>query len=157
MAFAAGQIVTEDDIRAITNRPVARANRSTTKTGVTGEVGILRLANVSLTSGRLYRIEGKTRGDSSVNTDSWISRIRYVLGGPATTASTILERCEGDDQKTGTVVALFTPTTTGTYSFLMTVARAIGSGTFVFEPDEGGTTVVVYDMGEDPGDTGVDI
>lgn len=147
---------------------IARGRRTTSSTGTTSEVGVLRLDGVSLISGRLYAVRtGLLALNGTVATDTFFARIRYdTTGANATTSSTILPGADAQDEEndaswhsTKSISALYVPGANQTVSFLLTAGRLIGSGTVTLQATATDRLIemLVTDLGVDVGDTGVDI
>jgi len=158
--FTSGERPTAEKLNRAVLKCVARGNRNTAKgTFTTTETAALRIDNVPVEAGRLYRIEMPGwRADSTVNTDVNKFYLRYSTTSPATTSSTLLATNEMNDQMSTMVVGFVTPgSDSTTYSFIGSCARIGGSGNVTLQADGGGYSIVVYDCGIDPGDTGIDL
>lgn len=146
---------------------LARAQRTTASSGSTGtEVGVLRLDDVPIYAGRLYRIfTGNLNIDTSVADDIAHCRLRITTDGSTpSTSSTQLGGGMRDDMASasaGPIIAithLYAPSADETLSVLLTVNRIAGTGTIVIYGDATTTIdLAIEDVGLDPGDTGVDI
>lgn len=148
---------------------IARGVRTTNSTGTTTEVGVLRIDDIPIFEGRLYRVALATSciyGSTAAN-DLLEGRLYYSLTGAAAVGVNLFgtlsieSRTAGGAQYTdGTSTFLPSPVVTGagtgTLSVLFTVLRTAGAGT-VSIPASASYPVhmVVEDMGVDPGDTGV--
>lgn len=149
-------------------RCIARGKRVTNSTGTTTEQGVLRLDGVPVKTGRLYRIYTNFISvDSSVANDVISGKLRYTTDGTnATTSSTLLSSTQHlqANATAGEHILVdedYTPGSDVNLSILLTCSRAVGSGTVAFLGGSTGNpppiSLYVVDMGEDPGDTGVDI
>lgn len=149
---------------------VGYANRTSNKSFTT-VTGYLRLDSIPLVSGRAYLVMAQNlRLDISVTggaTDHIKFAITYDLTGAAAgTGSTELGRSEGSWPTSGTGVDdslppilgwLFPSSDVASASFLITVIRTAGSGTYAVQADSPGINLIVADMGLAVADTGTDI
>jgi hypothetical protein len=139
---------------------IARAARSTDSSTTTTEIGVLRLDSIPIVNGTLYKIRSSAMYLLSNTGDIVNIRFRYNTAGNATTASTQLgqgfQTITNAIQPTSAILdVLYTATTTGSLSILLSVTRASGAGnTKVFGSSEFWVEVGAI---TDPGDTGVDI
>lgn len=145
---------------------LARGRRITGSTTTTTEVGVLRLDDIPMVAGRIYKIYTSTlQLVSSVANDGISANLRYTTDGSTpTTSSTLLTAAARDGQSNattgfGTIAsALYAPAGTETFSVLLSVARVNGtgncsiSGSASFPID-----LIIQDFGTDPTDTGTDI
>lgn len=162
---AAGDIVLASDMNDARSKVLYRANRTTSKT-ITSvasgtETPILRLDNCVLSAGKAYYVSCPgVRADSSDSNDLTGANIRYSTSGVATTSSPDrVAVSEQTDQRTMSLGGFLFPSSTATYSFLLTGRRAVGAGTatsvaFYGEPEY---NLVVEYCGDAPADTGVDL
>jgi hypothetical protein len=164
MGFDAGDIPSAEDWALATRRAIARGRRTSNSSGTTTEVGVIRLDDVQLKADRLYAIEVcNIILASTVTTDTVAVNVRCTTDGSTpTTASTNLGFVRADADSPGTSLSLtrFYPAAADDLlSILVTVARAAGTGSVSITAN--GTVnpldVVIWDLGDDPGDTGVDI
>lgn len=150
---------------------IARGYRITSSGTTTTEIGVLRLDDIPIFEGRLYRAQMATSCiyNSTVLNDLIEGRFYYSLTGPATTADTLFgtlsieTRTAGGAQYTdGTCAFLPSPLTpgvgSGNLSVLFSILRTAGVGT-ISMPASASYPIhmIVEDMGPDPGDTGVDV
>ena len=151
-------------------RAVGRARRITTSSNSasTTAVAVLELDDISIKSGRLYKIE--TSGvliDTSVANDVGAMQIRYTTDGSTPTiSSTILpgafaraKLVDASFAESRAIHTTYTPAADQTLSLLLCVLRETGSGNVNLVAD-GAAAIIemcIYDRGEDPGDTGVDL
>jgi len=143
---------------------VARGDRQTNSTAASAEQSVLRLDNVPLVNGRVYWIgTNPLVTDVTVNNDAPRVFIRINTAGTATTASTniALNQSRTADQTIGELLSvglMYTPGATVTASILLSHSRASGTGNVQIL---GSSTIPiqmwVVDLGDDPGDTGVDL
>lgn len=139
---------------------IARAHRGTDSSTTTTEIGVLRLDNIPIVNGVVYRIRSSAMYILSTTGDIVNIRFRYNTAGAATTASTQLgqafQTITNSIQPTSAILDVLYPSaTTGSLSVLLSVTRASGSGnTKVFGSSE---FWVAIGSIADPGDTGVDI
>jgi len=141
---------------------IARGNRVTTSSTTTSGTGIgVERLDAAVVNGRLYRVEVPLlHTNSSVTSDTIAGKITYTIDGSTPTASSpTLPGASVFINPIGPC-PLSTPypsTFTGTLKLLVCVGRFAGSGAASLYAD--GTRnldVQVWDMGIDPGDTGVD-
>lgn len=156
-----GKIFAETINYLIDCRVIARHVRTSTKATAGGgvEIGYMRLDGVALTSGHLYRIVARNlRWDSTVATDHCKFNIRINTAGTATTSSTAVARSEGDpDLCTVPAIEYYrVPASNETASILLSFLRTSGTGTVTIQADDSGVVLLVEDLGNDPGDSGVD-
>lgn len=148
---------------------IARGIRTTNSTGTTTEVGVLRIDDIPVFEGRLYRVALATSciyGSTAAN-DLLEGRLYYSLTGAAVvgtnmfgTLSIETRTAGGAQYSDGTTTFLPSPVATGagtgTLSVLFSVLRTVGAGTVSIPAN---TTypvhMIVEDLGVDPGDTGV--
>lgn len=139
---------------------IARANRTTSSSTTTSEIGVLRLDSIPIVSGVVYKIISAPMYILSTTGDIVNIRFRGNTAGAATTGSTQIgqgfQTITNSIQPTSAILNIIYPSaTTGSLSVLLSVARSSGSGnTQVF-----GTSEFWVEIGSiaDPGDTGVDI
>ncbi len=150
---------------------IARGYRITSSSGTTTDVGVLRLDDIPIFEGRLYRAQMATSCifNSAVANDLIEGRFYYSLTGPATTASTLFgtlsietRTASGAQYTDGTCAFLPSPVATGagsaTMSVLFSILRTAGTGTINISASASYPIhMIVEDMGPDPGDTGVDV
>lgn len=161
MSIAAGQIVFADDIRplgakAFGHRPSTKATADNTT-----EVGVLRIDNVDLEAGHLYKIYTQAIRCSSVSGTHWASRMRWTdTGVAATTSATELAKAESSTttDSYGPLIAWVVPGSDVDGSFLLTLNRVSGTTVVTMQADgASGIFIIVEDLGVAPADTGVDI
>lgn len=147
---------------------IARGRRTNTSSGSSADgvdVAVLRVSNVLLRAGRLYKIWTTPLGlDSTSVNDEIAARIRYTTNATnATTASTILPGSNIQTRQTDANVAehkAIQAPLTGldvTASFLLCVRRFAGAGSCAVYVDGvigDAIDLVIEDVGFDPGDTG---
>lgn len=155
----AGDIILPDDGSFV----VARGRR-TTATGniTTTETGVLRLDNIPVYAGRLYRIStSNINMDTSVADDVGTCRIRISTSGAATTSSTQIANIRQviDNATSSNIVPLntfYAPSSDATLSVLLSAVRVSGTGNLlIFCSGTDILDMVVTDEGDDPGDSGV--
>ena len=142
---------------------VARANRTTSSSSTTSETGVLRLDNVAVSAGRMYRIwTSPMIFQSSVANDLINAHIRVNTSGTATTGSTQITglvdtaNSASGPQRTKGMTALWVPSSTGVASILLSVSRDGGSGSVALNAASTyPIDLVIEDTGADPGNTGV--
>jgi hypothetical protein len=167
----AGDPTYASDVNLLTDREdsplpqgVIARGRRTSATGniTTTETGVLRIDNIPVYAGRLYRIStSNINMDTSVANDIGVCRIRISTSGAASTSSTQIAniRQTVDDATNSNIVpenCFYVPGADGTLSVLLSAVRQSGTGNLVIFCS--GTDIldlVVTDEGLDPGDTGV--
>lgn len=153
---------------------LARGYRITSSGTTTTEVGVIRLDNIAIFEGRLYRVSLATSTifNSTVANDLMEGRFYYSITGTAVLGVNLFgvisleSRTAGGVQYTDAVSAFLpspvaaTPDGSGTatLSVAFALARTAGTGTInvpasVTYPIH----MIVEDIGPDPGDTGVDL
>jgi hypothetical protein len=139
---------------------LARGRRGADNTGITTEEGVLRLDDIPILAGRLYRIVGK--GSVNAVTTRVIANLRYTTDGSTpTTGSTLLEEHVFNAvavTSTGgswRVEGYYVPGSNQTLSVLLSVSA--GSAVTVFGTNEERCELFIEDCGADPGDTGADV
>jgi hypothetical protein len=159
----AGDIILTTDIPVLVSR-----GRRTTATGniTTTETGVLRLDDVAVRSGWAYEIfTNNINLDTSVANDIAAARLRVAFsaspGTSATTSSTQIQQMRNtiDDATNSNIIpmnALYLPGSTGYLSVLLSAIRVAGSGNIVvFASGTDTLELMVRELGEDPGDSGV--
>lgn len=148
---------------------IARGFRTTSSTATTTEVGVLRLDNIPVFEGRLYRVWLATSAlwNSTVAADLMEGRFYYGFGATATPAVigtnlfgvlSIAARSAAGAQFSGSVGSFLVSPGTGIMSVLLTVLRTAGAGSVSITSSASYPIhLVVEDIGPDPGDTGIDI
>ena len=144
-----------------------RGRRSTSSSGTTTEVGVLRLDDLPIIGGQAYNIwTSALAPDTTVANDVMTAKIRYTTDGSTpTTASPILSASKSQvrqpDASNGESVSIactYQPTNNETLSLLLTVARTAGTGTvLLFADGDFGIELVVQAGGFDTGDEGTEI
>lgn len=148
---------------------IVRGRRTSNATGATSTtlVPFLRLDDVPITAGRLYRIFSSGIAlDGSVASDIGQVSVTYTTDGSTPTiSSTVLPGGIAKAIIPNTTHAeyvvintTYTPAANETLSLLFSVSRLVGTGTITplgLAPDV--LELCVVDCGVDPGDTGVDV
>lgn len=167
MTIGAGQMPTAAEFAAAIQRRVARARRETnaSATSAATELPILRLDDIPLLGGQSYNIWcPPLNPGNSVGGDTVIFRLRYTEDGSTPTiASTQLAAERWISAGTGSTTEIkmgpkvdYNPAADVTFSILLTVARAGGTGTMTVQGSAVGPICINIDnMGDDPGNTGV--
>lgn len=145
-------------------RVIARGRRESTSTAASAETEVLRVDGISLTSGKVYWITaGSLLLDTTVANDVGRVRIRLSTSGAATTSSTqfassnmtLDNATDGNNVHVGN---LYIPSGDETISILVTTVRQSGTGNIsIVASSTNPLDLFVVDMGDDPGDTGVDL
>lgn len=168
---AAGDVIFASDVNTLTDRDngvlpqgaLARGRRITSSGNITTtETGLLRVDNVPVYAGRLYRVlTSNLNIDSSGDNDVAAVRIRASTSGAATITSTIIgyRRDTIDNNSQSNVLPIncfWSPSADGTASFILTLIRQAGAGNLIlFGSSTDICDMVISDEGLDPGDTGV--
>lgn len=165
MTLRAGSRALASDVVVASRKLVARGQRLSNSTTTTTEVGVMRIDDVPITGGHVYEISTSSLLlGTSVANDFVVARLRYTTDGSTpSTSSTLLTQAGARIEVTASgdyamVRGVYAPSTDETLSVLLSVARASGTGSVGINygsvvPIE----VYVIDLGEDPGDTGVDL
>jgi len=164
--YTAGQKIRRNDL--LPGSCIARGNRATNTTAASANTGALRLDGIPITAGRVYGVH--TNGlhvIASVANDAGTVRISYVEGGAnAATTDPVIAAYNSRANLTtsantngiGPLVGRFTAATTGTVSILLFHGRLLGTGNIsLLGTSFGGIDMMMFDLSDDPGDTGVDV
>lgn len=150
-----------DSLESASARGIVKRHRRTTSSSgaaSTTLVPVIRLDDVSLTAGRLYRITtGTLHPTSTVTTDTIQVQIHYSTTGVATTASAVLPGAQAFELfgNTSILDTVYVPGSNLTASFLLAVARSLGTGTATLLADSvRRIELMVFDQGVDTGATG---
>lgn len=140
---------------------IARGQRLTDSTANAAEQGVLRLDNISLTSGWIYAIYASGQLTSTVGSDQAQAIVRYSTSGAATTSSTLLVQ-DGNGVYSAinapfTTVGFYVPGSNQTLSVLLSSVRQAGTGNVSMRGSVTPTRLWVACCGVDPGDSGVSI
>lgn len=164
VTFASGQRLPAARLNALPKGVVMRAQRTTSSSTTTTEVGVLRLDGVPIVAGRSYRIwTSPLAVHSSAANDVVRARLRVSTSGTATTSSTQLAITQDIVPNTAhppapSISSRYDPTSSGTLSVLLTVGRQTGTGNVDILSGSGlEIELVVEDVGLAVSDTGVDI
>jgi len=167
-AIAAGQTLTAELLNNKFLKCIARGRRTTTSSASTGtDVGVLRVPALCRAN-KLYVVMCEVALDSSVTNDEVRARIRYTTDGSTpSVSSTILPGSLVNTRQTDanvpehkTIFAVYPAATTHTATFLLCVGRIAGTGNCTINVDTAGgdsLDLSVFDMGDDPGNTGTSI
>lgn len=147
-------------------RPIRRGRRETNSTAAAAEQPVLRVDNIPLVMGNLYFfwVPGANMVATVAN-DRGALTLRLNTSGVATTASTAMQIANSPPlpaSVAGSAIgggATFVSTVNSTNaSVLLTTVRFVGTGSISLQ---GGATfpveLLIYDLGPDMGDTGVDL
>jgi hypothetical protein len=139
------------------------ANRQTNSTGTTSIVGVVRLDNALLKTGRTYRIYTSALRATAGAGDAVEATIRVSTSGAATTGSTAIATDSQDIDDAATFEGLHPsairiPGSDETLSALLCIARTAGAGSASL----GGAAtypieLIIEDVGAAVTDTGTDI
>ena len=157
-----GGISFSDRARGIIGR-YRRSTVSSTSASTT-LVSVIRIDDVPILSGRLYRIWYRCHFDSTVADDQGRAELRYTTDASTpTTSSTLLPGSYAEavvrttgTRETRTAVCSYTPGANQTLSLILAVSRQAGSGNITLHADASGfdTEVWIEDCGVDPGSSG---
>lgn len=172
MTFAAFEKVRASKLNreVLPGTVIAQHRRETNSSGAssTSNVAVLRILNIPLTAGRMYKIEtSPLRLDTGVANDVGKATLLYTTDGTTPTTSSP-ELPGGQAQRVlanvtfGTDAVIrttYTPGSDETLALLLCVSRPSGTGSIVIIADGASTIaeLTVTDAGEDPGDTGTDL
>lgn len=164
--FATGNRLTPARLNALPKGIIARANRASSSSTTTSEVGVLRLDDLAIGAGRSYRIwVSPFVVHSTVANDVVRARLRFSTAGAATTSSSLLDMWQTSITNTvnppsATLAAKLESGTNLTVSVLLTIARQSGTGNASIVSGSGPDLEIelfVEDLGLNVSDTGVDI
>lgn len=149
---------------------IARGRRVTASTGTTTIVGVERLDDIPVVTGRSYNIRATGMfARSTVASDRVLIEVRHTTDGSTpSTSSAVLPGGQSYHQAnvTGTSAAHtraqidfeYEPGSDQTLSLLLTLARDLGTGTVdLFSNSSHALELKIYDSGPAVGDTGTDI
>lgn len=168
-AITAGQTLSASLLNDKLKKCVARAARNTSSSGSTSTtpIPVLRLDSIAIKAGRSYRITWKAAFDNATAADTLRGHIRFTITGTAAVAGSALLPGSAGEVHTTTaaspvstmVECNYTPISDGRLSILLCVLHSVGTGSGIMQAD--GTNFVtemfVDDMGDDPGNTGVNL
>lgn len=151
-----------DDVRT---GIVARGRRVTNSSTTTTEVGVLRIDDIPITGGRTYKISTSCISiNTTVNGDIVSANVRYTTDGSTPTTSSAAIGGLGQYIPSAAIglahpfIGYYFPTADETFSVLLSVARASGTGSVSLAASAGQPIdLIVEDMGIDTGDVGVDL
>jgi len=168
--FAALQEPTAAELNQAVQKIIKRGRRVTTSSASTSttDIGVLRVSSITVLEGDLVAVQSSPLGlDSSVTNDEVRARVRYRLDGvDAGVTDTILPGSKVQTRQTDanvpehkTIFATLPIAADGTLSVLLCVARLAGTGnaTIFADGTEDIIELCVWNMGPDPGDSGVDV
>lgn len=171
MTVLAGQVLPASmwNLELLPGTVIARGRRASSSSAATSStaVAVLRVDNVDLIAGRLYRIHTSSiLPDGTTSTDVCRIQIHYSSSGAATTSSSILPGAV-QEMQVGNVTnssgmdieTCYTPASNETGSFLLAFRLVQGTGSTILFADGTTITIDIYitDCGVDPGDTGTDL
>jgi hypothetical protein len=169
VTLAAGAEPTAEELNQLfaAGTVIARGIRTTASSGVTAatDSGVLRLDDVPMTAGRLYKVTHQWLPTSGTTTDVAEVQCRFdTTGAQATTSNAILQnsavrvRCDANSDARGWST-FYVPVVDLSFSVLLCLKRVSGSGTVTLAVS--GTTrytaMWIEDCGVDPTDTGVPV
>lgn len=166
--ITAGQTLTASLLNQKLLKCVARGRRTSTSSASTGtDVGVLRVP-APARYGKLYVVMCEVQLDSSVTNDEIRARIRYTTDGSnPSVSSTILpgsmvqtRQADANVPETKTIFAVYPSASDHTATFLLCVGRIAGTGNCTISVDTANgdsLDLSVFDVGDDPGNTGTSI
>lgn len=167
--LAAGQLLTASLFNMKARKRVARARRvsnSSSSTSTT-EVAVMRLDDIPILGGHNYRIGYQCTLDVGTNVDTLRTILRITTDGSTPTTSSGVLGGSGAEEllsNAATPVSNFTetdysPASDELLSILLSVRHVVGTSAGIIQADGSvfHTQMYVDDMGDDPGDTGVDV
>jgi hypothetical protein len=170
--FQSHELVTATKLnRALrSGRCIGRARRITNSSSTSGTalLPVLELDDIPIFANRLYGIvTAPLFLDGSVASDVGQAWITFTTDGstpvigstplPGGVAQTIIPNISFGESVL--IATTYTPSTDQTLSLLLCIARGTGTGVITLQANGSSTIaeVRVMDLGEDPGDTGVDL
>lgn len=168
-AFTAGQVLTASLLNKRTRKNIARARRTTSSTATTSTtyVSVLRLDDIPLEGGKHYRITYHVHFSTSTVTDTLGALLFHTTDGSTPTTSSATLPGSSGDVDFGSTAELphitnmtdYNPASDETLSLLLGVHHVTGTSSSNLSANGVGTITTIYidDMGDDPGDTGVDL
>lgn len=167
MALTALQKVTAAQYNDDTRKIIARGRRTSSSTPASAAQGVLRLDDIAVTGGRIYKVWTNTLVLLNSTAGNAASvRISYTTDGSTpTTASPML--CIGNtpdvpsagDGANVMLCGIFVAAPGDVLSLLLYTIRHVSGDAGNVSIFAGATPIEMFveDIGEDPGDTGVDI
>lgn len=157
-----------DRLYAADGARVVKRGRRITATGsiTTTETGVLRVDDIPVFAGKAYMLKTSNLNlDTSVANDIGDARLRVAQNAAPGTAATITSTQIGHFRNTiddasqsnvNDITAFYFPSSDGYLSALITAQRVTGTGNLVvFCSSVEILDLVVLEIGDDPGDTGV--
>lgn len=169
MAFTAGQILTASALNTATRKRIGRARRITNSTSSTSTtaLSVLRLDDIPIKALKNYEIKWACHVSFATPGDIGVVQLHYTTDGSTPTSSSSVLPGSNSENHTQTssqydgltMVTDYTPAADQTLSLLMTYRHLSGTGAMVLQGNgvQYLTAIYVDDMGDDPGDTGVDL
>lgn len=159
-----GLFIAGTKIKAGRGGIVARGNRvSNSSVSTTTEIAVLRLDDIPIFNGRAYSIYTTSLAlNSTVASDVITARIRITTDGStpgiASTQIGLGQEEMGAFAPAQPIIAEHYPGAAQTLSVLLTVARLSGTGNVtILGSAQFPISLIVTDLGVDPGDIGVDL
>lgn len=165
----AGTLLTASVFNNKVRKRVARARRvsNSSSTTSTTEVAVLRLDDIPVLAGHNYQISYMCHVDTTTTTDTYRTIVRFTADGSTpSTSSGVLAGSGGEAMianastvDSNMITTDYTPAADEILSLLLTVRHVNGTSAGILQADASvfHTQMYVDDMGDDPGDTGVDL
>lgn len=166
MSALAGGIADPGAYNTDIKKLIARAGpRTSNSTSTTTEQSVLELDSVPVKSGRAYRIEVPPLHVSGGAADVVAIKIRHTTDDSTPTTSSTVLRYMQTTIRTGTpdepisLAHTYFPSSDVNLSLLLTVARVSGTAgnALIVGNTDKPISILVWDMGIDPGDTGISL
>ena len=143
---------------------IRRHRRTTSSTAASALTGVCTLA-IPVVSGRLYKVQvPQVHANSTVVNDVVTVSILFNLGGTVTTASPVLPGAQAlfqvisNSVTPGCLSTSYSPGSTNTLNIMLVTFRNSGTGnSSLFADGTRVTDLEVWDLGVDPGVSGVNI
>lgn len=164
MSALAGGIADPGAYRRDIKKLIARAGPKTSNSsGTTTEIGVLELDSIPVKTGRAYSILVPSVHVSGGAADVVAIKIRHTTDDSTPTTSSTVLRYRSTTIRTGTpdepidLEANYFPSSDLNLSLLLCVARVSGSAgnALIVGAADKPIQILVWDMGVDPGDTGI--
>lgn len=165
MPYPSGHVVTADEFN-YEGAYVKRGRRTTDKTGITAEVGVLRIDGMTLKANKGFLFLSSSLMIDGTTGETWLARFRInTTGAAATTTSTEIGSIQGTAQGSfvnaagGAIVTDYYPGAADqTVSVILTLNRVGGSNPMNIRASAvKPLSIMVIALGLDPGDSGVSL
>lgn len=169
--LSAGTLLTASIFNMKVRKRIARARRVTNSSSSTSttEVGVLRLDDIPLLAGHNYKITYQVHMDTATSAANNTARelLRYTTDGSTPTTSSGILPGSGSEATFGNIANVesihvetdYSPVADELLSLLLTIRHVAGTDAVIAQADGSvfHTQVYVDDMGDDPGEIGVDV